>query len=80
MHINKEILFTRLQKFIEVKYKQNDKELVLEICHKIIFNSPTVKPGKSRKLNYLSQMSVDTTNHVITDIGADFADQKKPCF
>jgi len=41
MHINKEILFSRLQKFIEVQYKQNDKELVLEICHKIIFNSPT---------------------------------------
>ena len=41
MHINKEILFSRLQKFIEAKYKQNDKELVLEICHKIIFNSPT---------------------------------------
>lgn len=36
----------------------------------------SVKPGKSRKLNYLSQMSVDTANHVITDIGADFADQK----
>jgi RNA-directed DNA polymerase len=41
MHINKEILFSRLQKFIEAQYKQNDKELVLEICHKIIFNSPT---------------------------------------
>lgn len=36
----------------------------------------SVKPGKSRKLNYLSQMSVDTANHVITDIGADYADQK----
>ena len=36
----------------------------------------SVKPGKSRKLNYLSQMSVDTANHVITDIGAEFADQK----
>lgn len=36
----------------------------------------SVKPGKSRKLNYLSPMSVDTANHVITDIGADFADQK----
>ena len=36
----------------------------------------SVKPGKSRKLNYLSQMSVDTANYVITDIGADFADQK----
>jgi RNA-directed DNA polymerase len=41
MHINKKILFSRLQKFIEAQYKQNDKELVLEICHKIIFNSPT---------------------------------------
>jgi hypothetical protein len=36
----------------------------------------SVKPGKARKLNYLSQMSVDTATHVITDIGADFADQK----
>ena len=36
----------------------------------------SVRPGKSRKLNYLSQMSVDTANHVITDIGADYADQK----
>ncbi len=36
----------------------------------------SVKPGKPRKLNYLSQMSVDSANHVITDIGAEFADQK----
>ncbi|MFT5802393.1 MAG: transposase [Nonlabens sp.] len=35
----------------------------------------SVKPGKARKLNYLSQMSVDSGNHVITDIGAYFADQ-----
>lgn len=36
----------------------------------------SVKPGKARKLNYLSQMSVDSSQHVITDIGAEFADQK----
>tara|TARA_B100000745_G_C20133041_1_gene388297 strand:+ start:80 stop:1624 length:1545 start_codon:yes stop_codon:yes gene_type:complete len=36
----------------------------------------SVKPGKARKLNYLSQMSVDIANHVITDIGADYADKK----
>lgn len=36
----------------------------------------SVKPGKARKLNYLSQMSVDIANHVITDIAADFADKK----
>lgn len=36
----------------------------------------SVKPGKARKLNYLSQMSVDSAHHVITDIGAEFADHK----
>jgi transposase len=35
-----------------------------------------VKPGKPRKLNYLSQMAVDTAHHVITHIHADFADKK----
>ena len=34
------------------------------------------KPGKLRRLNYLSQVSVDTSNHVITHIQADFADKK----
>ena len=36
----------------------------------------SVKPGKARKLNYFSQLSVDSTNHVITHVQADFADQK----
>lgn len=36
----------------------------------------SVKPGKARKLNYLSQLSVDTENHVITDIHAYHADAK----
>lgn len=36
----------------------------------------SVKPGKARKLNYLSQLSVDTGHHVITDIGAYHADGK----
>ncbi|UZO79599.1 IS1182 family transposase [Aquimarina sp. ERC-38] len=36
----------------------------------------SVKPGKARKLNYLSQLSVDTNNHVITDIKAYHADGK----
>lgn len=34
------------------------------------------KPGKPRKLNYLSQVSVDTDHHVITHIQADLADKK----
>nr|WP_245547685.1 transposase [Galbibacter orientalis] len=36
----------------------------------------SVKPGKARKLNYLSQLTVDTSNHVITDIQAYHADGK----
>ena len=36
----------------------------------------SVKPGKARKLNYLSQMAVDTSKHVITHIHADYADKK----
>jgi hypothetical protein len=36
----------------------------------------SVKPGKARKLNYLSQLAVDTENHVITHIQAAHADKK----
>jgi hypothetical protein len=36
----------------------------------------SVKPGKPRRLNYLAQISVDTANHVITQIQSDFADKK----
>jgi len=36
----------------------------------------SVKPGKARKLNYLSQLSVDIAHHVITDIAAYHADGK----
>lgn len=35
----------------------------------------SVKPGKARKLNYHAQVAVDTSQHVITDIQADFADR-----
>lgn len=36
----------------------------------------SVKPGKARKLNYQSQLTVDTANHVISDIKAYHADGK----
>lgn len=36
----------------------------------------SVKPGKARKLNYLSQLTVDTAHRVITDIRAYHADGK----
>lgn len=35
----------------------------------------SVKPGKARKLNYLSQLAVDPSSYVITHIGADYADK-----
>jgi IS5 family transposase len=36
----------------------------------------SVKPGKPRQLNYLSQISVDAAHHVITCIQTDHADRK----
>jgi len=36
----------------------------------------SVKPGKARKLNYHSNISVDIANHVITDVKAYHADRK----
>lgn len=36
----------------------------------------SVKPGKARKMNFLSQMAVDTAQHVISHVHADFADKK----
>lgn len=41
MHINKTILFTELQAFIEQKYRHTDKDLLIELCHKIIHYAPT---------------------------------------
>ncbi len=41
MHINCNLLFTMLEKFINQYYTQPDKALVLEITQKIIFNQPT---------------------------------------
>ena len=41
MHINKSILYQQLQAFIEQKYLAADKELLLELCEKIIFYEPT---------------------------------------
>ena len=36
----------------------------------------SVKPGKARKLNYHSHISVDTSHHIITDMQAYHADKK----
>jgi hypothetical protein len=36
----------------------------------------STKPGKPRNMNYLGQLSVDTSHHVITGAMADFADKR----
>ena len=41
MHINRFILFERLEKFIQVKYHEQDKKLLIHLCKQIIFNDPT---------------------------------------
>lgn len=40
MSIDKKILFKALCKFISTKYMENDKELIISLVKKVIFNSP----------------------------------------
>ncbi len=41
MHINKTLLFSKLQRFIDRKYQHTDKALLLELCQKFIDYDPT---------------------------------------
>lgn len=41
MSINKDILFKNLVLFINDKYSQDDKALVIELCRLVIYNEPT---------------------------------------
>jgi len=41
MRIDKKILFEKLKVFIDEKYKEQDKNLVIELCRKVIFYDPT---------------------------------------
>jgi hypothetical protein len=36
----------------------------------------SVKPGKTRQLNYFGQIAVDDAHHVITGACSDFADKR----
>ncbi len=51
MSINKNILFTKLEQFIKVKYNETDKDLIIKRCKQVIFNDPTknciIKGNKS---------------------------------
>lgn len=41
MHINKNILWKKLELFINAKYRNTDKELILKLAKQIVFNNPT---------------------------------------
>jgi len=41
MHINRHLLFERLRQFIFQKYHHPDRDLIIELCRKVIFNDPT---------------------------------------
>jgi len=52
MRINKNLLFEKLETFINEKYKERDKGLVIDLCRKVIFYDPTKKcviKGKRKK-------------------------------
>lgn len=41
MHINKDILFDKLTAFVNQHYTQADKDALVDLCEKVIFNDPT---------------------------------------
>jgi RNA-directed DNA polymerase len=51
MSINKTILFAKLEKFIQEKYNETDKDLIIKLCKQVIFNDSTknciIKGSKS---------------------------------
>ena len=56
MHINKNILWQKLEEFINKKYDKSDKQLILNLCKQIVFNNPTngcIIKGKRSNWNSL---------------------------
>jgi hypothetical protein len=56
MSINKDILFGKLQNFINEKYTMPDKYLLIKLCKQIIYNDPTkncILKGKRENRNGL---------------------------
>jgi retron-type reverse transcriptase len=70
MHIDKNILFNRLQTFINEKYVQPDKDLIIELCRKVIFNDPTKNCFiKGRKSNWNNLPATKSLFHSPVDCG-----------
>ena len=40
MNIDQKLLFTRLQNFLREKYHEEDREIIISLCRKVIFNEP----------------------------------------
>ena len=65
----------------ELKDQDRGKELPENISNEKYYSATdpdariSTKPGKPRHFNYLSQVSVDTANHVITNIEAHHSDK-----
>jgi len=58
MSINKNIIFEKLEHFIQQKYNATDKELIVELCRKTIYNDPTqncIIKGKRNDWNNLPE-------------------------
>jgi hypothetical protein len=41
MHIKKDVLYKRLVNFIEAKYQQTDKDIIIRLCRQVIYNDCT---------------------------------------
>ncbi len=57
MHINKNILWKKLELFINAKYRNTDKELIMKLAKQIVFNNPTkncIIKGKRSNWNDLT--------------------------
>lgn len=52
MHINKDILYQKFKMFIKENYFHNDRDILLDLCKKVIYNNPTkncvIKSQKSK--------------------------------
>jgi hypothetical protein len=66
MHINKNILYNKLENFIIKKYHKQDKQLVLDLCKQIVFNNPTtdctIKVKRSNRNNLPKTKSLFNSN------------------
>jgi transposase len=66
----------------ELEDQDKDEELPKKISNAEYYSTTdpdariSTKPGKPRQFNYLSQVSVDTAHHVITNIEAHHSDKK----